>query len=119
MPTAIPQDRTAGVTPPDRPIDHHVTDHTVADPDKPGHPWSRPALHRPQPLPTATLDTGPSSDVQHSPQRRSPAHVYPQCGWRCSHPAPTTTNISRPSDPDRFYETNAFRTDAAVHLFVP
>jgi hypothetical protein len=22
-------------------------------------------------------------------------------------------------DQDRFYETNAFRTDAAVHLFVP
>ena len=36
---------------PDGPINHHVTDHQVADPDKPGHPRSRAAPHRTQPLP--------------------------------------------------------------------
>src|SRR5437660_9156904 len=35
---------------PERPINHHVTDHQVADPDKPGHPRSEPRPHQIQPL---------------------------------------------------------------------
>src|SRR5439155_2538551 len=53
---------------PERPINHHVTDHQAADPDKPGHPGSEPRPHQIQPLTpqTPSLDGRPSSDKQSS-----------------------------------------------------
>ena len=53
---------------PERPINHHVTDHQVADPDKPGHPRSEPRPHQTQPLTPRPrhLTGGHSSDKQAS-----------------------------------------------------
>src|SRR6266498_5742334 len=61
----------------DRPINHHVTDHTVADPDKSGRTRNdriptKP--NRPQPLTTRTLQPGPTS---HQPSSRATPARFP------------------------------------------